>query len=313
MEKRHEARKEEHSDRVHEKNQNNDSTPTPQNSESEMNSNHQEKTPSALDELFSSSSSDEEENKQNGNETSSPSSEDHNDYMNDKFLQHLSEQDEISRKNNQQSHHETKLSFYNAPPELLKQYNIAKKEKQHKKAHHLKKQIREYGIRESMLEKAKISLSQNLIKKEEEKSEASQSVGLKLLKKMGYETGHGLGKNKQGLINPLSIDRQLDDLIQTSAQGKTKNLPKIGSTQEDLQKKAQIEQFKNNMKEKSIGQKHQKRTLTPEEYKSRMKEIHDEQKKKRKLRMALQPSSDMKENPLKKQKEEENWDEFDDF
>ncbi|KAG2392092.1 hypothetical protein C9374_013577 [Naegleria lovaniensis] len=292
-----------------ENNTHHESTTTDENSKSEMNEDSKNQQSSALDELFSSSSED-EESKPTTLENSFGSKDQEDDYMNDKFLQLTSEQDDSSTSSSNQKQH-TKLSFYNAPPDLLKQYNIAKKEKQHKKAHHLKKQIREFGLKENMLEKAKISLSQNLIKKEEEKSESSQSVGLKLLKKMGYEAGQGLGKNNQGLINPLSIDRQLDDLIQSSALGKSKILPKIGSNYEELQKKEQIEQFKQEMKEKSVAQQHQ--SLTPEEFQRRMKEIHDEQKKKRKLRMALQPSNDVEENPLKKQKEEENWDEFDDF
>src|SRR3989338_10842560 len=120
-----------------------------------------------FDDLFSSSS-DEEENTTTMDH-SDGGDEALEDYMDDKFIKALENVDHKRLPKNHPEESSRKLSFKNVPLELIQAYNTAKLEKQFKKVHHLKKQIREYNIKEDMLETAKLSLSKSIIEKEEEK------------------------------------------------------------------------------------------------------------------------------------------------
>ena len=266
-------------------------------------SEEQDPSSSLLDELFSSSSEEEEENQEQ--------LEDAEDYMNDNFLAELAKMEDakaIAFPTQEEPSDDTlRRGFVNAPKELIKEYNTAKQQKQHKKAQFLKKQIREFGSRESMLEQAKNSLSKNLIIEEEKKTDSSQSVGLKLLKKMGYESGSGLGKAGQGMVNPVSITKQLDDLMK-SRNGKV--TPQIGTSEEDVQKQQEIEAFKKHMKDTGIPKK-----TSEEEFVKASRERHKLQKEKRKLQaMSGEAVEASVEKKVKTDdKDSEGWDEFDDF
>jgi hypothetical protein len=158
------------------------------------------------------------------------------DYMSDAFLQSLREENKTKPKPPPKQHDPKKLTHNMKPQEVKK----------------------------VMLTRAKEALSQNMIEEAEE-----DDKGYKMLLKMGFEHGKGLGKTNQGIQEPISIKVELDRLTQNPRRGLAHQVKKIKPTKphiDTVTKKAveevaveSMDDFRERMKQRYIMNRNEKR------------------------------------------------------
>jgi hypothetical protein len=77
-------------------------------------------------------------------------------------------------------------------------------------------------VKKVMMERAKEALNRNILKEADEE----EDKGLKMLMKMGFKQGQGLGKSNQGIQEPININPELERIATYSNRKGIKEAPK---------------------------------------------------------------------------------------